>query len=169
MLGPFGKSSGTAPFQPTEAPKAKSIDKGKAVIVEETPRSPPKKRAFSAPNHSVPQKCPKVTDPLAEEFFSKAAPLIKDFLVRNWDSHEEDTAHEAMVRASSELLFHSLKERAVVHNYMELLDAAEENEKKYLQEVGALKKQLSKLQAAFDSNVQAIQKANQALESYVKK
>lgn len=65
-----------------------------------------------------------------------------------------------MVRASSELLFHSLKERAIVYKYSELLGAVEEKEKKYLQEMVALKKKLYKLQVAYDSDVQAVQKAN---------
>lgn len=73
-----------------------------------------------------------MTDPMAGEFFSKAAPLIKDVLVRNWDSREEDVAHEAMTRESFELLFHSLKERVIVHKYRDLLGAAEEKEKKYI-------------------------------------
>lgn len=79
-------------------------------------------------------------DPLAEEFFSKAAPLIKDLLVRNWDSREEDITHEAMVRESSELLFHIWKEYAVVHKYRELLGATEEKKKKHLQEIWTLKR-----------------------------
>lgn len=53
---------------------------------------------------------------------------IKNVLVQNWDSHEKDIANEAMVSASYELLFHSLKECAVVHKYRELMGATEEKE-----------------------------------------
>lgn len=169
--GLFGRNPRAAP-QPsrqTEAPKSKPIDKGKAVIIEDTPPSPPKKRAAPTQGQDARHKRPKVTDPMAGEFFSKAAPLIKDVLVRNWESREEDVAHEAMVRASSELLFHSLKERAIVHKYRELLGAAEEKEKKYLQEMVALRKQLTDLQAAYATDVQAVEKANQALELQLEK
>lgn len=91
--GLFGRGSRAAPSRPTEAPKAKPVDKGKVVVIEDTPPSPSKKRAATPQHQDAPLKRPKVADPKAGEFFAKAAPLIKDVLVRNWDSREEDVAH----------------------------------------------------------------------------
>lgn len=148
-----------APSNPSDAPKSKAIDKGKAVVIEEAPRGPPKKRTVTSTTQAEPSKCPKVTDPLVGEFFSKVAPLIKDVLVQNWDGREEDTAHKAMVRASLKMLFHGLKERVIMHKYWELLGATEEKEKKHLRELADVKKQLAKLMATYDSDVQVVQKS----------
>lgn len=54
--------------------------------------------------------------------------MIKNVLVRKCANSEEDITYEAMIKASLKLLFHSLKECAVLEKYRELLGATEEKE-----------------------------------------
>lgn len=138
--GLLGKGSRSAPFNPLEALKTKIIDKGKALVTDAPPESPLRKRVVIPFTQGLPQKRSKAPDPVAGEFFSKVTSLIKDILVRNCDNREEDNAHEATVRASSELLFHSLKECVMVHKYRELFGTDGEKGGQHLLEISILKK-----------------------------
>lgn len=126
----FNRKTRGAPSKSTEIPRERVSAKGKTVVTEEVRQSPPKKRSSIPPPQGAPAKRPRAPELLANDFLSQAAPLLRDVLVRNWDSREEDLAHEAMIRASSELLFHSLKERTTIASYREKLSAADESEKR---------------------------------------